>query len=462
MLAESWVIEGDSVTFTLREGVIFYPSRNPLTAEDVKWSMVRNHSVEGSVTRFNANLAGIFDPESQIEVLDERRVRFSFTDAEGNPRINPVSLTSLKFNAFSIIDSVEAEKHATPADPLAEEYLRDNALGTGAYFVSSRTPGVETVFDYVGDDYYWREAPHFKRVIARVFENPADIVALMSRGDVDGAKDLGIPEVSALEDEGLQSLFGNIPWIVRLNYAVDHPALANKDVRQALSHAIPYQQIIDGVFDGRATRAFSYLNPLSPGFKPSWEPYDFDLDVARNLLEESGQGEFDLTIFYDSGIATNEDVALVVEDTWRGLGINVRTEGLPSAAFADARLQRLTALNEGRATARLLQGVILTGTAIWLDDPDANTDLFVKTKGFRNTSGYSNPAIDELHAKWRFETEDLSGRASAYEEVQDMAAEDAHQAPVAVTGLNVVLQPGIRGFMFTADPHVRWYHLTFE
>src|SRR4029450_965391 len=75
---------------------------------------------------------GVFKPE-QVEAVDPLTVRITFTDGDGKPTAVPVALTSMKFQQFAVIDSVEVKKHVTAEDPWANEWLKKNLATTGPY-----------------------------------------------------------------------------------------------------------------------------------------------------------------------------------------------------------------------------------------------------------------------------------------------------------------------------------------
>jgi peptide/nickel transport system substrate-binding protein len=449
-LAESWTVDGPSVIFKLRKGVKFYPSGNELTADDVKYSFIRTISVPGGFGKFNANLAGLFDAEKQMQVIDQYTVKITYTDAQGNPKLLAVSLPSMRFPQFAIVDSKVVKAKATADDQWAVAWMKENVAGTGPYYVEKRTPGQETVLRVVPT--YWGKKPGFDRVILRVVKDSADIVALMKRGEVDVTTALGRRELDALQEAGFTILNAAIPNIVRLDFALEKPPLDTKEVRQALAYAIPYDSILKNVFGGRGTRAFSYVNPQSPGYLDAYKTYTTDLNKAKELLQKAGLGAgFQLDLYYDVGVPYNEDLALLIQDQLRKLNITATLKGEPTTQFAEERVGR----TQGKP---IQQGLMLNSGVIWLDDPDPNTDVWLYSKGASNNTRYNNPTVDELHLKYRFAS-DAKERAAAYEKIQQMAAEDVPLIPLIVTGRNAALNPKLTGFTFTADPHNRFWSL---
>jgi ABC-type transport system substrate-binding protein len=66
-------------------------------------------------------------------------------------------------------------------------------------------------------------------------------------------------------------------------------------VRQALSHLIPRQQIIDTILDGYGTPAVTNtVCTLTAGYDPAIEAHPYDVEYAKSLLAAAG---------YDTGVA---------------------------------------------------------------------------------------------------------------------------------------------------------------
>lgn len=450
-LAESWTVNGAAVTFKLRSGVKFYPSGNPLTADDVKYSFERTVAVPGGFGKFNANLAGIFDPTKQIEVIDPLTVKITYTNATGTPILLPASLPSMRFPQFGILDSKAVKAKAKADDPWAVAFLKENVVGTGPYYVSARTAAKETVLETVPG--YWGTQPAYSKVTLRV-TGSADIAALMKGGDVDlSAVGLTPRAFDDLSKSSFTVINQPIPNIVRADLALDEGPLANVKVRQAIAYAMPYDQILKVAFFGRGVRANSYINPQSPGVTKSFDKYTTDTAKAKALLTEAGvSGGFDLPLFYDSGIVYNEDVALLIKDALGAVGIKVTLNPQPTTQFAEQRTARIAKKESSH------KGMILQSGVIWLDDPDPNTDTWLKSTGTGNWTRYTNAAVDKLHADFRFEP-DATKRNDAYKQIQEMVATDVPLIPLVVTGRTVALAKGITAMSFTADPHTRFWTL---
>lgn len=443
-LAERWEVDGASVTFFLRQDVTFNRTGNPLTAEDVKYSFVRAPEVPG-FGRFNSNLAGIFEPDRQIEVIDDYTIRFTFELSDGTPHLLTASLPSLRFPIFGIVDSKEVQSHVTADDPWGYEWLKENGAGSGPYVIDSRTPGTETILRAVPN--HWSGQQGFDQVVFRVFASPADIVSLMLRGEVDLTASLPDRELQALREAGFTIMNAPIPDIWRLDLPVDVPPLDMVEVRQAIAYALPYDTIITRSFV-QAERAYSYVNPAAPEFVPAWDMYQTNMDTARELLDQAGVGDgFNIDLYYDSGVTTWEDIALFIQASLGEIGIQVSLKPLPTATFAE----QSTAMAAGED---VMPGLALRRGVIWLDDAAPNTGLWILSNGFNNATHYGREDLDQLHLENEFNS-NLEERTQAYQLIQRESAEDVPLIPLAVRGHPVAVHPDITGVAFTADPHLR-------
>ena len=241
-LAESWTVDGPVITFKLRPGVKFYPTGNPVTAEDVRYCFERLVRIVGN-GKNQAGIAGLFKPE-QVEVVDPMTVKITFTDGSGTPTAIPVALTSMKFQQFAVIDSVEVKKHVTAEDPWANEWLKKNLATTGPYYIANRTLGQQLELKAVPNHWSGKQPP-FEDVVLRITGN-ADLVSLIKGGVVDyAAEGLTGRQYDALAAAGFPVLHGETPSILRLQMAMDKEPFTDPRVRQAMLYAIPHDRILE-------------------------------------------------------------------------------------------------------------------------------------------------------------------------------------------------------------------------
>ncbi len=446
-LATSWDIDGATVTFHLRTDVKFYPTGNPLTAEDVRYSFERLTRIIGTGS-FQAGVAGIYKPE-QLKVVDEHTFQVSFTDPSGAPVLSPVSLANMRFQQFAIIDSVEVKKHVTADDPWATNWLQKNLATTGPYYVESRVPNDRIVLKAVPN--HWSgQQPYYQTVIIKV-TGSADMVSLVRSGGVHYATDgLTGRQYKDLEAAGFQVRHADIPNRMRIAMALDKGPTADKAVRQALMHAVPYDKIISAALAGFGVRDLSFANPNDPLGLPLWKAYDYDPAKTKSMLAAAGVHNLTVKFWYSSDLSYNEDIALLIKDSMAQAGVTLVPTPRPGL--------QLTTLARDKSMGKPseMDGMYLTqGVQNWLDDPETIVDNSAKSDSPSNWTRINIPEIDQLHRKYRKST-DVAARTDAYHRIQQILVDQAAINPIVVLGRTVVTPPGLAGVTFVWGPY-QWF-----
>ncbi|OLT00297.1 hypothetical protein BJF90_36100 [Pseudonocardia sp. CNS-004] len=447
-LAESWDIEGSTVTFHLREGVKFYPSGNPLTAEDVRWSTERVLTLAGGDHRNG----GIRDA-SQVSVVDDHTVTFSFTDAAGNPApVSDTLLATFRMPASGIVDSVEAKKHATPDDPYAATWLTSNTAGTGPYHIQSRAVGQEIVLAPVPDS--WQPPPAITSVTIRILQN-GNAASLIRGGQINEAMfGLTPKDLTDLGEAGFQLIHIPTPDFVFLQLAENTGPFADKLVRQAIAYAIPYDDLVNDVYFGLAERAESYVNVKAPGYEPAWSRYRTDMAKAKELMAQAGNPTIDVAFRYSNAEPAYEDMAILIQSSLRELGINVTLVPMLKAQLTANIRER--ALAPAGATTE--DAMVMNNLSIYIDDPKSPVSFYTKTGENSNYQRFSNAEVDGLADTYQF-AELTEDRANAYRRIQEIVADDAGFIPLVRTGRTVVLTPGLTSASFTPEIGMRFWTL---
>jgi peptide/nickel transport system substrate-binding protein len=445
-LATSWDVDGATVTFHLRTDVKFYPTGNPLTAEDVRYSFERLTRIVGNGS-FQAGVAGIYKPE-QLKVVDDHTFQVTFTDPAGVPVLSPVSLANMRFQQFAVIDSVEVKKHVTADDPWATNWLQKNVAGTGPYYVESRVPNDQIVLKAVPN--HWSgQQPYYQTVVIKI-TGGTDLVSLIKSGAVDYAADgLTGRQYKDLEAAGYQIRHANVPKIMRISMAVDKGPTANQAVRQALMHSIPYDKIISTALAGYGERATSFVNPNDTLGLPLWKAYDYDPAKTKKLLSDAGAQNLTVKFWYSSDISYNEDIALLVKDSMAQAGVTLVPTPRPGLQLTDLARARST----GKPSE--MDGMYLGEGVIWLDDPETHVDIWGKSDSPSNWTRINVPEIDQLHRQFR-KSADVTARTNAYHRIQQILFDQAAVNPVVVVGRTVATAPGLAGVAFVWGPYA-WY-----
>jgi len=330
MLAASWEVSADGTvyTFHLRPGVTF-ASGNPLTAEDVRWTVERGLNIPGGVS-WLWNVMGIFSVD-QVEVVDDLTVRFVLQQP------NSLFLPSLELEVMGIVDSVELKKHATTDDPYAHDYLFTNVAGSGSYVVASYTPGSEIVLEKRAD--YWGGDPKTDRVVYKIVPSEATRTLLLKSGDVDVSLFISPEQVQKqlLNQPGVNVISIPTPGTEYLALNTSVEPLDNVLVRQALAYAVSYDELLENVMYGFGSRATSPVPTLTKWHRDV-SPYKHDPAKARELLTLAGYPEgIQVTLSYRLDNPVEEAVAIYLKDAFAEAGIDLVIDKVAASRFSVIR-----------------------------------------------------------------------------------------------------------------------------
>jgi len=312
LLAESWETSPDGLvwTFHLRPNVKFHDGE-PLTADAVKMSI--------EAAKDHGGASFIWLPLDKIEAVDNLTAKFTLKYSA------PLDLIASSLYGAWII-SPKALQAVAADDKYFETGLE---AGTGPYMLESYTPDQEVVFKRF-DDYWggWQEG-QFDKVLVQIVGEAVTQQQMLEGGQVDLVTRMPTENLAAFKDKPEynyyeeQSFYDYVGFFNTLR-----PPLDKIKVRQALSYAIPYADIITVGANGLATQS---RGPVPQGVWP-WsadvKQYTYDLEKAKQLLTEAGfpKGGFKLKLTYASENDVEAAFAPLIKDSFAQLGVDVSIE----------------------------------------------------------------------------------------------------------------------------------------
>lgn len=388
-LATDWELTNDNhtISFWLREGVTWHDGE-PFTADDVKYTYEWILDPDS-----DAPNASLYLDIEEIEIEDEHTIHFHLS----TPNV-------FLLNNMARLPIVP--RHAGERDD-----FRQNPVGTGPYMFDSWVR--DDRMDLVAFNDYWGGEPNIARVVFRTIpENPTRLLAFEA-GEIDVFQGGVVPrELDRLEEDP------NI--IVQRTPSTGYAYLGMNtlseplnvlEVRHALSHIINRDAIVERVLNGIGTPGVGPVPAALPWYNDDVPRYDYDLDKARELLEEAGYYGEDISL----DLYTNENLEririaeiLQFEAARVGISINVHVEEW--GAFLD------------RVLGSEDYDLYILGWSGQLD-PDRAMYRQFHTEGSFNDTYISNERLDYLLEKGLTVPSDSQESIDIYREAQEIVVE---------------------------------------
>lgn len=403
-LALDWSVSADGLTWTF--GLVTdatWHDGTPFTAEDVKFTYDTILDPANNSPRRSA-IALI----EGVTVVDTHTVEFQLSSPLGS------------FPTIASYNVGIVPKHVLEGQNIAEatEFNTRRPISTGPYMIANVIPGSQ--YEFVANPNFFRGAPSIDRVIFKILPDVNTQVAQLLSGELDYAvvQPTNLPALERSPDVKIQSV--RYLGFDHLSFNYPHPLFSDARVRTAMIHALDRQSIIDSVLGGAGVVGIGPIPPVFGwAFNDELEPIPYDPDRARSLLAEAGwtpgsdgtlqQGgeRFAFTIGVDRGNPTRERIALVAQQAFQALGMDVSVQVDEWPVYVE----------------KLLGGQWVAHVGFWVLPPDPDlTNYYAPGQSF-NTVQYDNPEITALLQAGRA-TSDQSERAEIYREFQRVMYED--------------------------------------
>lgn len=338
-LAESWKrIDARTVEFTLRKGVKFH-NGDELTADDVVFTFSRDrmfgpdYDISSNKTLFTSVLIRdavqgknlppevpavakrLFPALEKVEAVDKYTVRFvnRTPDVTMEGRIGRLGSDIVSRRAYeeskSWLDWARAP------------------VSTGPYKVREFVPDQTLTLD--SHDDYWGGRPPLKSVRIMVVPEVATRINGLLAGQFDFICDVPPDQIPGIEKNPKFEVLGSTIVNHRLTvFDKNHPRLADPRIRQAFTHAIDRQAIVDALWSGRtrvpAGLQWEFYGPM---FVENWTVPAYDLAKAKALLKAANYKGDPIPYRLLNNYYTNQvSTAQVLVEMWRAAGLNVQIE----------------------------------------------------------------------------------------------------------------------------------------
>jgi peptide/nickel transport system substrate-binding protein len=415
-LAEKWDVSKDGLTYTfhLRPGIKFSDG-SPITAEDIAWNIEQfaNPEVNVSLPSLAEGIKTVKAPDKSTVVIE---LEFPVAAFLYNIAVFP---------AFVVPKAkVESEGAAFWKHPVSSGPFVMKEFASGSHITFEKNP------------YYFEKGkPYLQTMRWNFVPNSNTRVLDLKSGQAQMADGIPFAQVESLQGESnlaIQEV--ELPQEVLMVTNTKVKALNDVHVRRALSLAINREQLNEAVFRGVGTVPNSVIQNFeldaSDGEVPAFE---YNVEKAKEEMAKSKFAKgFSVSLQYPAGLDYFKQMALLIQQEFSAIGVEVKLEELEAATIAEKWLE-----GEFELT------FPFTGTSSDIPVPDEYASLYAlpeaELNGFK--SFWTNNEIKGLVQKFITNTNEAT-RKQEWKVIQEKFNEE-------MPSLNVMDFPLVNGHQTT-------------
>lgn len=413
-LAKAWTVSEDRLTytFTLQEGVKWHDGK-PFTSADVVFTATKFLPEVHSRARNNfSHVSSITAPNASTVVFKMKEPFAPF------------------LGSFEVSSAPMVPRHIYEGTDFKANPANQTPIGTGPFKLKEWKKGA--YIHLTRNESYWKPGlPYLDEIFFQVIPDSASRAVALESGkvDVSSFSDIEYFDVNRFKtmpafevtNKGYEFL-SPLAWI---EFNTRIKPMNDKRFRQAVMYAIDRNFIRDNIWFQQAKVATGPVSSATRFYDGDVKQYALDLKKAEALLDEMG-----LVKDKDGTRATIKLVGLPYGETWNRLneyirqslgkvGLRVMIESTDPAGWT----QRLANWDFEMLVSYLTQ---YGDPALGVSRTYISSNI-KKGIPYTNTSGYSNPRVDELFDKAASALKD-DDRKRYYAEVQKLLVEDVPHA----------------------------------
>lgn len=425
-LATDWTIseDGTEYVFNLREGVKWHDGSD-FTAEDVVFTFDRIKEMPATTSK--ATMI------SSVEAVDEQTVRITLEYAYPN------FILQLCSYPFCIVSKNAVETYGDNNNQML--------IGTGAYKFVSNTSGVGVTLEANQD--YWGGAPYFETINYKIIPDDNTALTSLLNGEIDlntVSTQMDVDYVNGTDGYTVHSFQRNAAYFLAFNQA--EAPFDNEYFRKAIAYAINKDEYVSLVWNGQAIPCpkATMLSEGEEGYCDEIPSYDYDLDMAREMLAQSGLSQdemaFTLTV---STAGYGPAFAAAFQESMNDLGVNVTINSVEAGAHS-------TAFFAGD-----YQAIVHTLASVPYNPPLFYNSYLMPTGyiGRNNTLGLEEQVATANR------TFDDATRIAMYEDINVAVGESCMYIPIAYQVVNYAAPEALKGMNWLpsllTDSICNWY-----
>ncbi len=413
-LAESWTVSPDGLTYTFTMRDAKFSDGSPITSEDAAFTLTRIRDDEGSLWsdtyKIIANIETP-DPKTLIVTLSAPSAPF---------------LSTLAMPGTAVVSKAGMES-------MGQEAYAESPVASGAFIVKEWLRGDRVVLEK--NPNFW-EADRVQLDGVEWISVPDDNTRMlkMQAGELDAAIFVPFSRIAELQkDSKLKVLLDPSTREDALIINHSNPALAKKEVREALDMAIDKTAIVEAITFGIGEEANSYIPKGALYYYADNLRRPLDPVKAKELLAAAGASDLTLNYIVNAGDEVDEQIAVLIQQQLAAAGVTVNLQKIDPSQTWDT----------------LVNGDYDLTVNYWTNDildPDQKTTFVLgHDVNLNYYTRYENAEVKDLVAAARIEA-DPAKREAMYVKLQTIAKADVNWIDLYYSPYRNVTQANVENF----------------
>ena len=335
------------IVFNLRENVKFHDG-HIFDAHDVKFTYEAIMDPRNLSPRISD-----YEPVKKVEVIDPLTVRIVYKRLY-SPAIGTWGMGILPEHLLNL-QVLKAEALALGKDvqnfSMRQSRFSRHPIGCGPFVFREWKSDQYIVLDRFED--YWEGPPNYKKYIFRVIPDLLTQEMEFYAGTIDnyGVQPHQVKRLN--EDPKYQGFSGLSFGYTYIGYNMRREPFDDRRVRNALSMAIDVDKIIEYVIYNQGERITGPFPRQTDFYNPNILPVPYDPEGALKLLAEAGwkrnaEGwlekngkRLQFKLITNNGNDIRKAILAIAQDSWKQIGIDVRTDLLEWSVFIQERVNKM-------------------------------------------------------------------------------------------------------------------------
>lgn len=465
LLAKSWTQSEDglSYTFELEEGVTFHDgtdfNADAVCANFDRWynwtGLLQSQNLSYYYQSLFKGFAQSDDPALQggiyggCEAGSDTEVTINLTKPFA-AFVQALSLPAFSMQSPTAMEEYDADNvEGTEDDPRFSAYATEHPTGTGPFVFDSWERGQNVTLTRNED--YWGTKSQLDTVIIQTISDAQARVQALKAGEIDGYDLVAPGDVEGLESEGFQIVNRPAFNILYLGMNQAKAPLNDIKVRQAIAHAIDKEAVISQSLPEGTEPATQFIPETVNGYNPDVTTYEYDPELAKQLLAEAGATGATIEFNYPTGVS--RPYMPSPEDTYVAIKAQLEAVGLVVTPTADKWNPEYLDKIQGSEN----HGIHLLG---WTGD-------------YNDTDNFLGVFFGKASNEWGFENQELftaleearglltiDEQTPAYESINEQVMEFLPGIPLASPVPSLAFAPGVENYPASPVQDEVWNEVT--